>query len=68
MGTAKGLLLPLRRAIPADAELTEDDFKWATCMATSRSLSGPSATMYLIPLIDKVNHATSSAFYQLSPS
>eukprot|EP00798_Chlamydomonas_sp_ICE-L_P003373 gene3373-13406_t len=58
-GSAPGLELTLRSALP-EIVVTEEDFKWATCMVTSRSLSGPGGTMYLVPVIDMANHAADS--------
>ncbi|KAG2488223.1 hypothetical protein HYH03_013216 [Edaphochlamys debaryana] len=59
-GAAPGLPLPLARAVPR-AHVSEEEFAWATCMVSSRSISGPGGAMLAIPLIDLANHCGSRA-------
>ncbi|GFR49995.1 hypothetical protein Agub_g12141, partial [Astrephomene gubernaculifera] len=49
--------LPLARAVPR-RHVSLQEFAWATCMVTSRSISGPGGSLLLIPLIDLANHCT----------
>lgn len=57
--TAPGRL-SLARAVPRRA-VSLREFAWATCMVTSRSISGPGGSMLMIPLIDLANHCSISS-------
>ncbi|GAX78614.1 hypothetical protein CEUSTIGMA_g6053.t1 [Chlamydomonas eustigma] len=59
-GQAEGLRIPLSRAVPSGNKVSELEFSWATCMASSRALCSPSRIMYLIPVIDMANHDEAS--------
>ncbi|PNH04379.1 hypothetical protein TSOC_009463 [Tetrabaena socialis] len=54
---AASVRLPLARAVPR-RQVGLAEFAWATCMVTSRSISGPGGSLLLIPLIDLANHCT----------
>ena len=59
-GEAEGLRIPLARAVPASSGVGAAELAWAACMTSSRALSNPEGSMYLIPVIDMANHREGS--------